>query len=277
MTKKNVRNGFLHNPTLIIGMVLLLVLLTMAFFPQLFTSLDPNAYDAKSMLLEPCREHIFGTDNYGRDIFARVIYATSVDLQMGFLCMLVPFLFGTFLGLLSGYYGGKFDMLVMRIVDIFMAFPFMVLVIAIVAVIGVGVKGLYIAMWLVGWKEYTRLVRSEVLVVKKAEYVEAAKTTGFSDMRIIFRHIFPNVINSAIVYAASDVVMCMLAGASLSYLGLGVQAPTAEWGAIISGGKSFITTAWWISVFPGLFLAAAGFCVMLIGDGISDMLRVKQR
>lgn len=277
MTKKNARNGFLHNPTLIIGMVLLLVLLAMAFFPQLFTPLDPNAYDAKSMLLKPCGEHIFGTDNYGRDIFARVIYAASVDLQMGFLCMLVPFLFGTFLGLLSGYYGGKFDTIVMRIVDIFMAFPFMVLVIAIVAVIGVGVKGLYIAMWLVGWKEYTRLVRSEVLVVKKAEYVEAAKTTGFSDMRIIFRHIFPNVINSAIVYAASDVVMCMLAGASLSYLGLGVQAPTAEWGAIISGGKTFITTAWWISVFPGLFLAAAGFCVMLIGDGISDMLRVKQR
>ena len=228
---------------------------------------------AEAKLSPPSKEHIFGTDVYGRDVFARCVYGTIVDLKIGVIAMIVPLIMGTIIGLLAGYYGGKFDMIVMRIVDIFTGFPFMVLVIAIVAILGTGLTNLYIAIWCVGWKEYARLVRSEVLVVKRMEYIDAARTMGFRDLRIILRHILPNVISGAIVYAASDIVLCMMSGASLSYLSLGVQPPTPEWGAIIAGGKNYISSAWWITLFPGLFLMLAGLGFSLVGDGLSDALR----
>lgn len=177
------------------------------------------------------------------------------------------------IGLFSGYFGGKIDALIMRILDIFTAFPLMVLVIAIVAILGSGVKNLFIAIWLVGWREYAKLVRSEVLVVKNSEYVSAAKTLGYSNRRVIFRHILPNVVNSAFVYAISDIMLCMLMGASLSFLGLGVPTPTPEWGAIISEGKSFIMTAWWIAAFPGIMLALTGISISLVGEGVSRRLQ----
>ena len=191
--------------------------------------------------------------------------------------MIITFFVGTALVIISGYYGGKVDAFLMRVLDIFMAFPYMVLAIAIVAITGAGIKALFISMWLVGWKEYTRLVRSEVLVVKNSEYVEAAKVLGYNDLRIIVRSIIPNVLSSAIVYGASDIVMCMMSGAAMSYLGLGVQSPTPEWGAIISGGKAFLSIAWWITIFPGIFLVVTGLGFSLIGDGLSDKLRQKGR
>ena len=153
----------------------------------------------------------------------------------------------------------------------------MVLAIAIVAITKAGINALFISMWLVGWKEYTRLVRSETIVVKQQEYVEAAKVLGYGDLRIILRNVLPNVLSSSIVYGASDIVMCMLSGAAMSYLGLGVQAPMSEWGAIISEGKTYLSQAWWITLFPGLFLMIAGFGFSLIGDGLSDLLRAKRR
>ena len=271
--KNGIRRTFQRNPSLLVGSIFVLLLLLMAFFPTLFTSLSPTDITADIKLSPPSREHIFGTDVYGRDVFARCIYGTLVDLKIGVIAMAVPLLTGTILGLLAGYYGGKLDMLVMRVVDIFTAFPFMVLVIAIVAILGASLTNLYIAIWCVGWKEYTRLVRSEVLVVKRMEYVDAARTLGFRNIRIILRHILPNVISGAIVYAASDIVLCMMSGASLSYLGLGVQPPTPEWGAIIAGGKNYISSAWWITLFPGLFLMFAGLAFSLVGDGLSDALR----
>lgn len=271
--KNGIRRTFQRNPSLLVGSIFVLLLLLMAFFPTLFTSLSPTDITADIKLSPPSREHIFGTDVYGRDVFARCIYGTLVDLKIGVIAMVVPLLTGTILGLLAGYYGGKLDMLVMRVVDIFTAFPFMVLVIAIVAILGASLTNLYIAIWCVGWKEYTRLVRSEVLVVKRMEYVDAARTLGFRNIRIILRHILPNVISGAIVYAASDIVLCMMSGASLSYLGLGVQPPTPEWGAIIAGGKNYISSAWWITLFPGLFLMFAGLAFSLVGDGLSDALR----
>lgn len=264
---------FWKNPALLIGSLFVLLLLLIAIFPTLFTSLSPTDIAADLKLSPPSREHIFGTDVYGRDVFARCIYGTLVDLKIGIIAMVVPLFFGTLLGLLAGYYGGKLDMLLMRVVDIFTAFPFMVLVIAIVAILGANLTNLYIAIWCVGWKEYTRLVRSEVLVVKRMEYVDAARTLGFRNARIILRHILPNVISSAIVYAASDIVLCMMSGASLSYLGLGVEPPTPEWGAIIASGKNYISSAWWITLFPGLFLMFAGLAFSLVGDGLSDALR----
>lgn len=261
------------NPSLLAGLTIILIIVVMALFPGVFVRFSPTDIASGAILQAPSGVHLFGTDNFGRDIFSRVIYAIQIDLLIGIFSVIVPFIVGTTLGLISGYYGGKIDAVIMRVVDIFMAFPYMVLAIAIVAITQAGIWALFLSMWLVGWKEYTRLIRSEVLVVKNAEYVEAAKVLAYSDFRIITRSILPNVLSSAIVYTASDIVMCMLSGAAMSYLGLGVQAPTPEWGAIISGGKAFLATAWWITIFPGLFLVITGFGFSLIGDGLSDVLR----
>ena len=265
------------NKLFVLGIAIVLFFVLLAAFPGVFTSYEPDAINAKDMLQAPSAVHWFGTVTYGRDLYTRVVYATRIDLYIGIGAMIIPFVLGTALGLISGYYGGKLDSMIMRIVDIFMAFPYMVLAIAIVAITKAGINALFISMWLVGWKEYTRLVRSETIVVKQQEYVEAAKVLGYGDFRIIIRNVLPNVLSSSIVYGASDIVMCMLSGAAMSYLGLGVQAPMSEWGAIISEGKTYLSQAWWITLFPGLFLMIAGFGFSLIGDGLSDLLRAKRR
>ncbi|MCI5792052.1 MAG: ABC transporter permease [Lachnospiraceae bacterium] len=265
------------NFPLVIGGFIVAIFLIMALFPGLITRFDPDAVDQTAMLKSPSTEHLFGTDNYGRDIFTRCVYATRIDLLIGVFAMLVPCIFGTLIGLYAGYYGGRLDMIIMRIFDIFMAFPYMVLAIAIVAITGAGLKALFISIWIVGWKEYARLIRSEVLVAKNAEYVQAAKVLGYSDNRIMFFTILPNVFSSALVYGASDIVMCMMSSAALSYLGLGVQPPTSEWGAIMAGGKNFFAQASWISTYPGLFLIISGLGFSLVGDGLSDMIRTKKR
>lgn len=248
--------------------VLILVLL-MAAVPQLFTGYDPLTQDMTALLQPPSAAHFFGTDNFGRDVFARVVYGARLDLEIGFFAMLIPAVFGTAVGIAAGYFGGKVDAAIMRILDVFIAFPTMVLAIAIVAILGSGVKNLFLAIWLVGWREYTRLVRSDVLVIRSSEYVEAAKSLGYSDLRIMFRHIFPNVASTVLVYAVSDIMMCMLMGASMSFLGLGVPTPTPEWGAIISEGKNYMMTAWWIVTFPGIMLALTGISISVAGQKLS--------
>lgn len=263
--------------TLIIGLIILLALLLFALFPGLFTSYDPVSRDTSSLLQAPSAEHWFGTDDFGRDVFARAVYSTRIDLSISIFAMLVPLIIGTFLGLIAGYYGKKTDMIIMRVVDIFTIFPFMIMVIVIVAVAGSGIKNVFIAIWLIGWKEYTRIIRSAVLVEKNKDYVLAAKTLGYSDFRIMIRHLLPNVISNSIIYATSDVIICMMAGASLSFLGLGVQAPTPEWGLMISDGKSYLSQAPWMALFPGFFMVMAGIGLSFVGDGISDILRGKDR
>ena len=248
--------------------VLILVLL-MAAVPQLFTGYDPLTQDMTALLQPPSAAHYFGTDNFGRDVFARVVYGARLDLEIGFFAMLIPAVFGTAVGIAAGYFGGKVDAVIMRILDVFIAFPTMVLAIAIVAILGSGVKNLFLAIWLVGWREYTRLVRSDVLIIRSSEYVEAAKSLGYSDLRIMFRHIFPNVASTVLVYAVSDIMMCMLMGASMSFLGLGVPTPTPEWGAIISEGKNYMMTAWWIVTFPGIMLALTGISISVAGQKLS--------
>jgi peptide/nickel transport system permease protein len=259
-----------------VGLVMLILILFVAFFPGLLTGFKPSVQDPNAILQAPNAKHLFGTDNYGRDIFSRILWGTRIDLEIGVLAVVIPFITGSLIGLLAGYYGGWIDNLFMRILDIFMAFPFTILVIAIVAILGSGIQNLYIAIWLVGWKEYARLVRSEAMVIKNSEYIEATKTLGYSDGRILFRHIFPNAVNSAIVYAISDIMMCILVGASMSFLGLGVQPPTPEWGAIISEGRTYVANAWWICTFPGLALAVTGIGFSLLGDGLFELLNIKE-
>lgn len=275
MKKKNILSRKLrpNRPyALIIGGVMLAIVLLMTFFPSLFTSYDPLEQNFAIALSPPSAEHIFGTDNYGRDLFTRVVYGARIDLKIGFLAMIVPLFVGSFIGLMAGWFGGWVDALLMRIQDIMTAFPFTILVIAIISILGRSESNVYIAIWLVGWRDYTKLVRSEVLIEKNSEYIQAVRSLGFSDLRIMFRHILPNTINSAVVYAVSDVMLCMLVAASLSFLGLGVQPPVPEWGAIISEGRPFILNAWWICALPGLALAFTGTALSLLGEGISHIL-----
>lgn len=275
--KKRKRSFWFSRISLIVGMAVIIVVVFMALFPQVFTKFDPTSVDVKARLAPPSAEHLFGTDNYGRDVFSRVVYGSGIDLMMGVVGTIIPLVFGGILGMLAGYYGGVLDSVLMRIIDVLMAFPFTILVIVIVTILGNGIINVYIALWIVGWMAYARLVRGEVLVLKNSDYIQAAIIAGFTDRRVLLRHMLPNVISSAVVYGVSDIVLCMLTGASMSFLGLGVQPPTPEWGAIMNEGKSYISFAWWITFFPGLVMAITGIGFSLLGDGLTDFLRRKGR
>lgn len=262
-------------PTLVIGAVLLAGFVAMALVPGAIAPYAPNEFDYGAILQAPSAAHPFGTDNFGRDVFSRVVWGARIDMQIALFTTLFPFVFGTFAGVMTGYFGRWLDALFGRIVDVVMVFPFLILVIAIVAVLGPGLTNMYIAVSSVGWVYYARLVRGETIVQKNAEYVQAAKVMGYSPSRIIARHVFPNVVTPAIVYLMTDMSLGILLGASLGYLGLGAQPPTAEWGVMVADGKNFMTTAWWISTFPGLVLTLAGISFSLVGDGLADLLRPK--
>jgi peptide/nickel transport system permease protein len=274
--RKN-RPLWVTNLSFIAGAIIVMLVILLALFPKYIATHDPIAVDVASTLQAPSGMHIFGTDNYGRDIFSRVVWGTRIDLLLGVVATLIPFAAGSILGLLSGYYGGALDSILMRIIDILMAFPFTILVIAIMTILGQGIWNVYIALWIVGWISYAKLVRGDVLITKNAEYIQAAKVAGFSNTRILLRHMLPNVISAAVVFAASDVVLNMLTGASMSFIGLGIQPPTPEWGAIMNEGRGYISIAWWITFFPGLFMAVTGIGFSLLGDGLADFLRTKGR
>ncbi len=245
----------------------------MAVLAPLLTSYDPTRQDLTHVLQGPSTQHWLGTDHLGRDVWARLLYGARIDLRVGFFAVLFPFCIGTFLGCLAGYYGRWSDTLVMRSVDVVVAFPFYVLIIALVFVLGPGTRSIYIAITMVGWVSYTRIIRGEILVAKRQEYVLAAQAAGLSDARIIARHILPNVITQAIVYAMSDIVITILAIVTLGYLGLGVQPPTPDWGQMISDGQTFITTNWELSTIPGLAVVVTGLGLSLLGDGLADLLK----
>lgn len=262
--------------TLVGGLLLLTMLIIVAIAPAAFAPYGSTEFDYSAILQAPSASHLFGTDNFGRDIFSRVIWATRLDLQIALFTTLIPFVFGTFVGCLTGYYGRWLDAIFGRIVDVVVVFPFLILVIAIVAFLGPGLTNMYIAVSAVGWVAYGRLVRGEMLVQKQVEYTMAARVTGCTNGRIITRHLLPNVIASALTFWMTDMSLGILLGASLGYLGLGAQPPTAEWGLMVADGKNFMTTAPWISTFPGLALTLAGITFSLIGDGLGDLLRPRE-
>ncbi|MBB5234821.1 ABC transporter permease subunit [Deinococcus budaensis] len=260
-------------PTLVLGLLLLVPILIATFFPGRLAPFSPTDFDYGAILQAPSARHPFGTDNFGRDVFSRIVYGTRIDMQIALLTTLFPFVFGTLLGALTGFLGRWPDALVGRVADLVVVFPFLVLVIAIVAVLGPGLTNMYIAVSAVGWVAYWRLVRGEVLVQKEREYAQAARVLGFSPSRVLLRHILPNAVTPAVVYLMTDMSLGILLGASLGYLGLGAQPPTPEWGVMVADGKNFMVTAWWISGFPGLALTLAGVTFSLIGDGLADALR----
>ena len=277
LEQKRSMPAWLAKPSFVIGLLIVLVVILMALFPQFIAPYDPIATDVHRVQPGPqCGPLV----RYGllrsRHLLPRHL-GTRIDLLIGVLGVVIPFLVGGMIGLLAGYYGGFLDSLLMRITDIMMAFPFTILVITIMAILGQGLINLFIALWLVGWMSYAKLVRSEVLVLKDSEFIQAARVAGFSDARILFRHLLPNVISSAVVFAASDVVMCMLTGASMSFLGWVFHPPHRSGAPSSNEGRNFITFAWWPTLFPGLFLAVSGVGFSLLGDGLTDFLRTKGR
>ncbi|MCB9161824.1 MAG: ABC transporter permease [Caldilineaceae bacterium] len=274
--KPRARSRYRPNRTLIAGLALLALLLFLAFFPGLVAPYSPTDFDYQAILQPPSMQHPFGTDNFGRDIFSRVVWAARVDMQIALFTTLVPFIVGSIVGAVAGYYGKWFDSLFGIVVNIVIVFPFLVLVIAIVAFLGPGLTNMYIAVSMVGWVAYGRLVRGEMLVQKQAEYALSARVMGYTPARIIGRHLLPNVIAPAIVFWMTDMSLGILLGASLGYLGLGAQPPTAEWGVMVADGKNFMTTAPWISTFPAIALTIAGLTFSLIGDGLAELLRPRR-
>jgi peptide/nickel transport system permease protein len=266
-----------RKPNLIVGALMIALIVVVAVFAPALAPYGPLDTDYTARLQSPGSGHPFGTDNLGRDIFSRVLYGASIDLQVGLISVLLPFLIGGVLGCLAGYYGGRIDSLVMRVADVIQAFPFLILIIAIVAVLGTGLTSVYIAVALVAWVTYARLIRGEILVAKNQEYVEAARSLGASDGRVIGRHLLPNVVTSALVFATTDVVLYIVLVTSLSYLGLAARPPSPEWGAMITEGRTFMASAWWISLFPGLAVVVTGIAFSVFGDGLADALRVRRR
>jgi peptide/nickel transport system permease protein len=258
------------------GICILLVLAVFALAPGVVAPYDPLAFDFSALLAPPSHAHPFGTDQFGRDVLSRTISGTIVDVQIALFATVFPGLIGTLIGLLVGWYGGVADAVFGRLVDLVVTFPFLVLVIAIVAVLGPGLINMYIAITVVGWVFYARLMRSEVMVQRSGEYVAAARVLGYGTARIIFRHILPNAVRPVLVYVVTDMALAILLGSSLGYLGLGAQPPMPEWGVLIADGKNFFTQAPWITLFPGLIIVFAGLGFSLTGDGLADLLEVRR-
>jgi peptide/nickel transport system permease protein len=259
-----------------IGLLMVGLVAAVGFFAPVLTPFDPVKTDLANSLDSPSSTHLLGTDNFGRDIFTRLIYGARIDLQIGLVPTLIMCVIGLVVGTVAAYGGGAIDGLLMRIVDVSMAFPFYVLVIAIVAMLGPGLGNMYVAMVLAGWVAYARIIRGEVLVAKNYEYIHAARALGATDRRVICAHVLPNVVTVAIIFAMSDVVLNILLGGALSFLGLGVQPPTPEWGLMIAEGRDFLLTFPAMVIFPGLALLWVGVAFNLLGDGLADRLRPRE-
>jgi peptide/nickel transport system permease protein len=260
--------------TLAIGLAILGVMVVGSLAAPLITSTKPDAIDPLHPLLHPLSPgHPLGTDSFGRDILTRILYGGRIDLLIAFGATSVTAVVGTIIGLTSGYAGGWVDTIIMRIVDLFFAFPFFVLVIAIVAMLGPSVFNMFVAIWITSWISYARIARSHTLVAKRQEYTLAARALGYTNRRVVLRHILPNVVSYVIIFAMVDAVGNIVLGSSLGFLGLGAQPPSSEWGVMISDGQNYLLTAWWLSTFPGIAIILVGVGFSLIGDGLADILR----
>ena len=259
--------------SLVIGAGLLGVIVLLAILAPWITPYDPLAHDLESILAPLSSDHLLGTDHLGRDVWTRLLYAARLDLLIGVGAVITPFVTGTLLGAVAGYYGGRIDLAVSAATDMLFAFPYYVLIIALVFSLGPGIPSIFIAMAVVAWVSYARIVRGEVLSARGQQYVMAAKTLGYSDLRIIVRHILPNVITQPVTYAMSDIVVIIVGVVTLSYLGLGVPPPTPDWGSMIASGQSYLTTHWQLSTIPGIAVVIVGLSFSLIGDGLTHRLR----
>lgn len=260
-----------------VGTIIVLAFLMVAIVAPYVAPYDPIEQNLKEKLLPPSREHLFGTDQFGRDIFSRVLYGSRIALWIILLVSLISGGVGTMIGVFSGYFGGIVDEILMRITDMFLAFPGLVLAMAFAAAMGPSLTNTIIAISLVYWTRYARLARAEAMRVKSMEYIEAEKAIGASHLRIIFLHVLPMCISPVLVQLTLRMGTIILTAAGLGFLGLGAQPPTPEWGAMVSDGRNYLVDQWWISTFPGLAIAIVVLGFNLLGDGIRDMLDPRLR
>ncbi|RJQ86411.1 ABC transporter permease [Amycolatopsis panacis] len=253
-----------------IGLVIIGVAVLLAALGPYIVPYDPNAQDLLNRLASPSAAHWLGTDALGRDTLSRLVAAARVDLGVGILGALLPFIAGTVIGGIAAYFGSIWDLAVTRLVDLVLAFPVYVLIITLIAVAGSGVKSLLIAFTLVGWVGYARVVRSVVLRVKNEDYISAARLGGISHFRTLLRHLLPNVLRSSLTVLVTDVMFVLLGLASFSYLGLGIQPPTPDWGAMIAEAQPYMQQQWWLIAAPGFLIALIGSGLMLIGERLDD-------
>ena len=244
-----------------------------AVFAPLIAPYDPLAQDVLHALQAPTWQHLLGTDSLGRDVLSRLIWASRIDLTIGFLGAVLPAIVGTILGALAGYYGGWVDTIVMRFSDLVQAFPSYILVIALVFVLGAGPGSILVSMTVVSWVAYARLMRTEMLRIREQDYIAAARVSGFSSQRVLWRHALPNSISQSMVYLPSDIVAATLGLAALSFLGLGIQPPSPEWGAMIADGQTYIRVQWWLSTVPGFAIVLFGLGLSMIGEGLESWVR----
>lgn len=261
-----------QSKSVLIGGAFVLVVVICAIFAPVISTHDPYEMNMSERLLTPMEDgHILGTDQYGRDLFSRVIYGARVSLEVGLVSVVLAMVIGVTLGLVSGYYGGWVDTLIMRVVDIFLSFPVLLLAIALVAALGPGIENVILALGFVYWTNYARIVRANVLAIKEEEYIQAAKTIGSNDFRIIFLNILPNCLAPIVVVATLGLGTAIVSEATLSFLGLGIQPPESSWGWTLAFGMKFIREAPHLSVYPGLAIMFTVLGFNLLGDGIRDL------
>jgi len=259
------------------GLLLTVVLILVALAAPLLSPFDPNVQDTSRRLEAPSRQHLLGLDDLGRDVLSRIIWGARVSLRVGFSVVVLAALIGITLGAISGYFGGLVDTAVMRFTDILLAFPGILLAIALVAVLGPKLNNVILALATIGWVSYARLVRGQVLKVREMEYVTAAKAIGARSPRVIVLHVLPNVMNPVIVMATLGLAGAILAEAALSFLGLGVQPPTPSWGAMLTAGRRYLGLANHLAIFPGAAIMLAVMGLNFLGDGLIDALDPKYR
>ncbi len=262
----------IRNKAAIAGMIVILILILTAIFADFIAPYHYSTQDLQNVRQAPSSENWFGTDNFGRDIFSRVVYGSRISIQVGFIAVGVAMVLGGILGSISGYYSGRIDNVIMRLMDVLLAIPGILLAIAIAAALGPGLVNVMIAVGIASIPRYARIVRASVLSLRDQEFVEAARAVGANDFRIITKYILPNCMAPIIVQGTLGVAEAILAAAGLSFIGLGIQPPIPEWGAMLSTARVYIRDAWWMSIFPGLAIMVTIFGLNLLGDGLRDAL-----
>ena len=266
---------FLRNPLAVAGLAVIVLLVLVALFAPWLATHDPYAQDLAQRLKPPSAEHWFGTDQVGRDNYSRVVHGSRVTLYIVFLVAVIVGPIGLLVGTIAGYAGGKVDAVLMRVTDIFLAFPGLVLALAFVAALGPGLVNAVIAIALTNWPGFARLARAETLIVRSSDFIAASRIQGASATRILVRHVIPMCIPSVIVRMTLSMAGVILTAAGLGFLGLGAQPPSPEWGAMLSSGRRFLIDYWWMPTFPGLAIMIVSLAFNLLGDGLRDVLDPK--
>lgn len=262
----------MKNKITLISLTFIVMIFIFALFAPIIARHDPSAIDTDAILAAPSQAHIFGTDTLGRDIFSRIVYGSRISLSIGFIAVGIAVLIGIFFGSIAGYYGGRVDSVLMRFVDIMLCFPTFFLILAVIAMLEPSIFNIMAVIGITSWMGVARLIRSEILTLKERDYIAAARVMGASDVWIIVRHLIPNAIGPVLVSATLGIGGAILTESALSFLGIGVQPPTPSWGNILMDGKSTLGVAWWLTVFPGLFILFTVLAYNLLSEGLRDML-----